>query len=61
MIEWWGYVHVNGNLHVKRYFSMEDLVEARQSPFVDRVYGPWPCNSRDEAVENLKIEVWERK
>ena len=31
---WYGYVHTNGELLIKRYFSEEDLQEADASPFV---------------------------
>ena len=54
MIEWWGYIHSNGSLQVKRYFGPKDLSEARESPFVERVYGPWKVNGREEALEMLK-------
>jgi len=53
-IQWWGYVHSNGSLQVKRYFGPEDLSEARESPFVSEVHGPWKVNSREEALEMLK-------
>lgn len=58
-IRWWGYKHVSGSLHVKRFFSSEDLSEAHQSPFVDTVHGPWKVNTREEAIEKLKKEALE--
>lgn len=57
MIQWWGYVHVNGTLHVKRYFNAKDLSEARESDFVQEVYGPWDVNSREEAEKQLQSIV----
>ena len=51
---WWGYIHTNSSLQVKRFFDYEDLSEARQSSFVKKVYGPWKVHSRDEALEALK-------
>ncbi len=33
-IMWWGYEHVNGSYHAKRYFDEADLKEARESDFV---------------------------
>jgi len=57
MIEWWGYVHINGTIHVKRYFGPDDLVEARESDFVQDVYGPWQVNTREEAIEKLKRSI----
>jgi len=53
-IRWWGYIHKNGSLHVKRFFSSLDLIEAKESPFVDAVYGPWNVMSRDEAIRKLR-------
>ena len=55
-IQWYGYKHINGSLHVKRYSDERDLKEARESDFVDSVYGPWACN-RDEAQEHLRKAV----
>jgi hypothetical protein len=52
--QWWGYIHENGSLQVKRYWDRADLQEARESPFVSRVYGPWPASSREEALGLLK-------
>ena len=56
-LEWWGYEHVNGSLHVKRYFGPQDLREARQSPMVARVRGPWDVNGREEALDRLQYEL----
>lgn len=57
MLEWWGYLHTNGSLQVKRYFGPEDIAEARESPFVNTVYGPWECSGREEALELLKKNI----
>jgi len=54
MNQWWGYLHEEGTLHVKRYFGPEDIAEAHESPFVHIVAGPWECNGREEAIEKLK-------
>lgn len=56
-IQWWGYVHVNGSLQLKRYFSTRDLDEARESPFVKSVHGPWEVSDRDDALDKLKREI----
>ena len=40
-LEWWGYLHVEGTLQVKRYFGPRDIEEAHESPFVDMVHGPF--------------------
>jgi hypothetical protein len=57
MNKWWGYLHTNGGLHVKRYFDEEDISEAHESPFVWIVAGPWECADHDEALVKLKAEV----
>lgn len=59
-IKWWGYVHVSGSKHVRRYFGIEDIQEAMESPFVKYVYGPWenPANpSREAALATLEEKV----
>lgn len=53
-IKWWGYLHINGSIQVKRFFNIKDIEEAEQSSFVKSVYGPFTCDCRDNAVEILK-------
>ena len=47
---WWGYLHVNGTVQAKRYFSPEDIIEANASPFCDVAVGPFWAEDRDEAL-----------
>jgi len=47
---WWGYRHVNETIQAKRYFSEDDLKEARQSDYVAKVCGPFPAQDREEAL-----------
>lgn len=54
-IQWWGYLHKNGSLQVKRYFGPEDLSEARESPFVQQVFGPWKVDSQEKALERIRV------
>ena len=56
-IQWWGYVHQNETLHVKRYFDIRDLEEAYESPFVQSIHGPWMVNSREEAMARLVAAI----
>lgn len=56
-IKWWGYLHVEGTLHVKRYFDLQDLDEADESPFVELFAGPWECSGKEEALEKLRKAV----
>lgn len=48
-MKWWAYIHSNGSLQVKRFFSEIDLEEAEQSPFVKRVIQPFEAKNRDDA------------
>ena len=61
MNKWWGYLHVEGTLHVKRYFGQIDIDEAYGSPFVRLVAGPWDCKDREEALKKLKKAIFYRK
>jgi hypothetical protein len=58
-ILWWGYKHVDDSIHVKRYFDPRDIEEAKESPFVFSVHGPWEVASRNEAIEQLRRELGE--
>ena len=49
-IKWWAYMHVNGQIQVKRYFGPGDLTEADESPFIERRTGPFDADNRDEAM-----------
>ena len=60
MNKWWGYLHVEGTLHVKIYFGPIDISEAQGSPFVDIVAGPWECDSREEAIKKLKESIGQK-
>ena len=52
-IKWWGYRHINGTIHAKRFFSQEDLSEAVESPFVADIVAPFVAKSRDEALTTI--------
>lgn len=55
-IMWWGYIHIDESVHLKRYFDKLDISDALDSPFVKSVYGPWEVNSREEALKKLTME-----
>lgn len=52
--QWWGYLHTSGTIQAKPYFEPLDIQEARQSPFCDKVVGPFEASDRDEALEIVK-------
>lgn len=46
---YWGYVHVNGTIHIKRYFGSADILEATESPFCKIILGPFQAKSVEGA------------
>lgn len=54
-IMWWGYIHVGGTLHAKRYFDKRDLQDAEESDFVDRVFRPIE-GEREDIIKIMKGE-----
>lgn len=52
-LPWWGYLHVDGSLHVKRYFDQRDLDDAYESDFVYQVCQPLLAISREDAVAQI--------
>lgn len=45
--EWWGYIHENNTIQVKRYFDKRDLQDAR-------VFSPFLASGREDAIEKIK-------
>lgn len=56
-LQWWGYLHVNGTIQVKRYFSQEDLIEAIQSDFVQNTTSVFYADGRDEAIKIATLRL----
>lgn len=57
-LEWYAYKHTNGSLHLKRYLGdYGDIVEARESPFVQTVTGPFEANQRSTAEDIMKARL----
>ena len=52
--KWWGYIHQNGTIQVKRYFGPNDLQDADESPFVKRVFQPFIADGREAAIKTVK-------
>jgi len=50
MEKWWGYIHVNGKLQVKRFFDQRDIDEAYESDFVSHVFHPFFAKDREDAL-----------
>jgi hypothetical protein len=53
MNKWWGYLHVDGTVHAKRYFDEKDIIEARESDFCAGIHGPFEIPSSGDAATFL--------
>jgi len=49
--KWCGYRHVDGSIHVKRYFDSRDIQECRESDFVNMIFGPFDADTIEEALK----------
>lgn len=52
MTQWYAYEHENGSFHLRRYWSWsgrDAVADARASPFVAAVVGPYEAESQEEA------------
>jgi len=52
---WYGYIHINGNLQIKRYFVASDIIKAKESHFVSDVTPKIESMSREDAVKKAII------
>lgn len=51
---WWGYLHSNGHIQVKRYFEATarlDFQDADESPFCMERTGKFLASGREDALE----------
>lgn len=55
-VAWWGYRHINDSIIVKRYFSEQDIKEAKESDFVKEIFPPFIAINHTEALEILTKE-----
>lgn len=53
-MKFWGYKHVNGSIHTKRYLSEADVDEAFESSFVEDVMEPFEAKTAAEAQAKVK-------
>ena len=51
---WWGYLHIDGEVKVKRFFDQRDIEDAYDSPFVDEVIQPFHATGRADAVHKAE-------
>lgn len=54
-IEWWGYLHSNGSIQVKRWFGdHKDYTEdCYGNDFVVQVVPPFEADSRESAISHI--------
>jgi hypothetical protein len=52
-IMWWGYLHANGTIQVKRWFGdhKDYTQDCEGNDFVQRVVPPFPADTREKAIE----------
>lgn len=58
--DWWGYLHVNGSIQVKRAWAPtldEDMRDAALSNMVVRTAGPVKAARREQAIAILKEKL----
>ena len=55
-LDWWGYVHANGSIQIKRWFGdQRDIDEAKESDFVENTYGPFKAVGREGAKARIQV------
>lgn len=59
-MKWWGYLHVNNTLKVKRFFDYADIRDAKESPFVQQVFEPFLAGSHENAINKIEKEIEEK-
>lgn len=55
--EWWGYLHVNGKIIVKRYLDKRDITDALESDFVKFISSVCYASSREDAIKIITEEL----
>lgn len=62
-IMWWGYLHQNGTIQVKRWFGdHKDYTEdCDGNDFVQRVVTPFAAPTREDAVRHIEMQLGVRK
>lgn len=51
--QFWGYIHTEGTMHIKRYFGPLDIEEAYESPFCTCIRGPVEADTLELAKKRL--------
>ena len=58
-VMWWGYLHQNGTLQLKRWFGdhADYTSDCHGNDFVQRVVKPYHAENREAAMQILKTEL----
>jgi hypothetical protein len=58
-ISWWGYLHSNGTIQVKRWFGdVKDYTDdCEGNDFVQQVVPPFQADTREEAVVIIRARL----
>lgn len=56
MVMWWGYLHQNGKIQVKRWFGdvNDYTTDCEGNEFVVKVVPPFPARDQEQALEIIK-------
>ena len=54
---WWGYLHTSGSVHAKRFFSDDDISDARLSGFCVKATGPFYASTMEESLSILTVKL----
>ena len=58
-IMWWGYVHQNGTVQLKRWFGdhADYTTDCEGNDFVQYVVPPFVANTREEALSEMSSKL----
>ena len=59
-IKYWGYIHINKTIKIKRYFNNLSIDDANESPFVLYVSSINSKPKVQEELENMKKNLGEK-
>jgi hypothetical protein len=61
-LQWWGYLHADGNIHVKRYFGdpKDYTTDVEGNDFVMAVVPPFKAENQQQAqrIVNERLETY---
>jgi hypothetical protein len=58
-LSYWGYLHTNGIIQVKRYFGYQDILNAKESSFCGKIVGPIQALNREDAYTIIKQLIYD--